>query len=121
MLSNGLFKISDNIDAINKIVSKLKPIVMYEYYEKKGDFPVIYWTNDKENKDLTGNVRIYYPMFYAYKLEEDILMNRCKKSILVQDLNIIKDEYPYIKNNFYAYISKDINLNLDNNIRKLTK
>ena len=121
MINNGLFKIDDNIDAINKIVNNLKPFVIYEYYEKKGNIILTNWTANKEEKDLTGNVKIFYPMFYAYKLEEDILTNRCTKSDFVHNLNVIKDEYPYIKNDFFKYLNKDVNLNLNNSIRKLTK
>ena len=124
MLKKGLFKIDDNINAISKITDKLKPFALYQYYIDRNNFHLTFWTDNKENKDLTGNVKLCYPMYYAYKIEENILYNRCKKSELVEDLNEIKEEYPYIKNDFYTYITSDVGLDFDKellNTRKLTK
>ena len=59
------------------------------------------WTSDPEDEDLTGETRICHHMFYAYKIVRATDGHLyTKKSPLVDNLLEIRDEYPYITEDF---------------------
>lgn len=118
-INNGLYKIDDNIEVINNILTEVIPFTLYEYYESKdGKFYVLNWTDNYNSMFLTGNKMLCYPLFYGYKLDN----NSCVKSDYVEDLDEIKDEYGYIKRDFYNYVNYEYQNDLDDeNVTKLTK
>ena len=124
MLDYGLFKIDDNIEAINAIKERLKPFSLYEYIVRKNKLAITFWGVNKDNKELTGNAKLCYPLYYAYNVDDTFLYKKLVKSHLVGDLDLIKDKYPYIRNNFYTYETMDYQLGkevIEENVRKLTK
>lgn len=121
-INNGLYKIEDNIEAINNMLDHILPFTLYEeYYEvKKGKCYTLNWTDNYDSRFLTGNKMLCYPLFYGYKINyED---NLCIKSENVEDLKNLPDEFKYIKKNFYKYNKMEYNSELNvEEVARLTR
>ena len=101
----GLYKIEDNIDVLCNIIDKVNSFVLYEEYQKvNGNLCNLNWTDNSNSNNLTGNKVLCYPLFYGYKLDKG-----CIISDYVENLFEIKDEYGYIKNDFYSYVNVSLN------------
>ena len=107
----NLLKIEDNIDTLEKEISKNSPYTEYQYsypyttYIRAGKnlIPIsntgyAYTTNKNHDKKLTGKARNVSYKYKAYKIiiTEDGTP-KIEASELVDDITIIKDEYPYFK------------------------
>lgn len=104
---NDLFLIEDNIDKIKKDNLRKVDFTEYEHEEEKLDdngetYVHKYW--DKNIENCNGNARDCFYVYEAYKIEDDQII----KSDKVDNLLDIKDEYSYIKTNYYEIIRSDI-------------
>ena len=66
------------------------------------------WTSDPNHSRLTGETRLCYHMYVAYKVEQD----ENGKYVLipspdVEDLTTVMDEYPYIKKTYVKIVTSD--------------
>lgn len=125
---NGLFRIAENQDKINEIVSSQKDYVEYRYQytwlmpiphtQKIGKVTTTYytyipttsysWTSNPEFKQLTGSERTVHHVYCAYKIVKDENGKmKLVQSEMVDNLNELSDEYVYIKSDFYKKVNLD--------------
>lgn len=105
-----LVKIDDNIDLIKEHQSSDGDYTLYQYYWWTGKFYEYSWTEDKNHFSLTGNEKHLHHMYQACDIEKNIDGDFVLVySDLVDDLNLVKDEYPYITSNYVVVIDKDTN------------
>lgn len=121
-----LLRIDDNIDLINQVQNNNHDYIEYRYayttlmpiihHSGKVTYttfiPITHhsWTSDANHSRLTGETRICHHVYVGYKIER----NEKGKYILLQseevdDINTIKDEYPYINKKYCRIV------NLENN------
>lgn len=109
-----LIKTEDNLKALEEATKEDLPYTEYEYKyikwqsRKIGDstyrYPVTKYdfTDDKEHSNLTGYIRDVEYKYQGYRVGES---KRGKGAIieseLVDNLNDIKEEYPYFKRSDY--------------------
>ena len=120
-----LLRIDDNIEQIKAAEERNQPFIEYRYsYIYLSPVPIIIptgkttivtftfipvrhysWTNDPNHANLTGEKRYCTYSYTSYKIEIDEHGNRVLIPCL-EHANIIdyKDEYPYIKKDFYKVI-----------------
>lgn len=122
MSNNNLYKISENENIINDVTKTHNDFLEYEYEYESDDTIIITspigdmiyttiipdtstkysWTTDENHEDLTGNTRIGHYQYCAYNISKNskgqfVII----ESGYVDDLNEIKNEYPYINDSFY--------------------
>lgn len=105
--NNDLFIIDENLEKIKKDLEDKKDFTEYEHDVEKTDklgkkYKDKYWSRDYLN--CNGNARDCYYIYEAYKIENNQLI----KSNKVDNILDIKDEYPYIKINYYEIVKGDI-------------
>lgn len=121
-----LLKIDDNIEYVSNIQNSLSGEFVEYRYEYTYLLPIVHhirtgkttityvtyipvkhhsWTTDSEHSGLTGEERVCRFVYIGYKIEKDEYGNYILiPSVNVDDLLTIKDEYPYIKEEFYKTI-----------------
>lgn len=124
----GLIKIDDNEEAISDcfLSFDLKPFYEYEYCDTQstmiGTLPstttVYSWTRDSEHSNLTGKIRIAYPVYYGYNIvkNEDNEYELIKSNPYISYDELISDGYEYIKSSIQDFIRFDVINELDKNI-----
>lgn len=124
--NHGLFRISENLDLINEITTTQKDQMEYRYYyiyrvlkshtSTIGKSKHTYfrferrigynWTTDINQKNLTGEERMVYTVFTAYKIVIDA---ETGKRVIIEsepedNFNNLPHDYTYVKNNFYKKV-----------------
>lgn len=131
---NGLMRLNDNIELINLLAKNQNDYMEYRYsytymqpiphYTKIGKVTTVTytyvpvtrysWTSDPNHGRLTGETRICHYKYYGYKI---VVNEKGKyeliKSELVDDINTIINEYPYIKAKYYIVVNYDNNQVID--------
>lgn len=122
-----LMKIDDNLEVIKSTQDSLEDYTEYRYTytymqpvphtTKIGKTTTVYytyipmirysWTKDPNHSRLTGETRLCHYVYVAYKVEK----NDKGKYVLIpspytDDVTTIKDEYSYIKKNFYKIVNE---------------
>ncbi len=130
MENNNLLRIDNNEEQIRNAQEKNQPYTEYRYaytylvpiphFIHTGKSTSIYftfipathysWTADANHSRLTGETRECYYDYTSYKIQK----NENGKYTLVecpehQDIISTKDEYPYIKENYYRVLNRDTN------------
>lgn len=106
-----LYVIEDNIDIIKERLEWQKDFTEYQRDIEKTDkdgnkIRSTRWsTNSYKNN---GNARDCYYVYEAYKVIEEDGELKVEKSDPVSNILDIKDEYPYVKINYYKIIKGDI-------------
>ncbi len=109
MDDRNLLKIDDNIEKIKEAQEKNKNFTEYRYsYTITFTAPFIHfvtnyeWTRNKNHSNLTGETRERTYLYSAYKIEKDEYGNYVLiPSPEQKDILKTKDEYPYIKEDYY--------------------
>lgn len=122
---NGLFMIMNNKSKIDEIISSFDDYKEYRYKyiyvqpiphiisngkTTTTTYTYIYhdnysWTSNNNRENLTGEERTVHYMYYGYKINKDEKGEKVlEKSPLVDDLESIMYEYPYIKEDFYVKV-----------------
>lgn len=89
-----LYKIDDNKDVIDNIMSNNREFLEYEYRYTyttfiptgKSMIPIVNtgygWTTDK-NRNLTGDVRLFHYKYYGYKVVNMIVFMMFQKILII--------------------------------------
>lgn len=121
---NDLYIIEDNIDLIKGKMEYQKDFTEYQYEEEKENnkgnkYKVTKWS--RLSFKSNGYARDCYYLYEAYKITEKDGEYYLEKSDPVNNILDIKDDYPYIKVNYYKVIKGDIyKVNDDNKIKLKT-
>lgn len=103
---NCLYDIELNKEAIDSKINSLVPYTEYEYIvdgsKKWKDSSLI-----EEDDILTGQARDCSYVYRAFKLEKNGSRYTKVPSMEVEDLSLIKDEYPYISDDFYKIVKTE--------------
>lgn len=115
----NLFDGRDNIDFINyQIATRHDYMDFYYYYKetyteedsegniKEKTVTHSGWTINPYHRGITGKVRVNHPRYYAYKITINNNNLDLIQSDSVDDIRTIINEYPYISENTYHYVSK---------------
>ena len=102
-----LLRIDDNIDLINNKQDSDCDYTLYQWYLWTGKYFTYGWTENENSQSLTGIKRNIHHMYKAYKIIEKDGEYEIISSDLVDDLNLIKDEYPYIEVEFVHLINME--------------
>ena len=106
-----LYIIEENIDIIKERLERQKDFTEYQIEVENTD------KNGKKTKSTrwstnsyknNGNARDCYYLYEAYKIIDDNGELKVEKSDPVTNILDIKDEYPYVKINYYKVIRGDI-------------
>lgn len=124
----GLFRIDQNKDKLNEIISTQNDYIEYRYkYTYMQPVPHIRrigkvtsvwysyiprtghsWTTDATHSRLTGEQRVVHYVYYGYKIIEDEKGKlKIEKSERVDSLEELPSEYCYIKKDFYKKVHLD--------------
>lgn len=113
----GLFRISDNKDVIDELISYQDDFILYEYeYTQKRQVRVgkvvsfrneikTDLTNDSNRDSLTGNTKIGHYVYWGYKIVRNekgklkVVASEC-----VNSLEELSPEYIYIGKEFYKVV-----------------
>lgn len=121
---NKLIKIDDNIDYLTEQMENNNDFMQYEYkYIHLQPIPHVVngvttftyipftrygWTADINHSNLTGEKRLCRYLYRGYKIEKD---ENGKYTLIespdTDNLIEIKDEYPYIKENYYRIVNSN--------------
>lgn len=113
----GLFRISDNKDVIDELISYQDDFILYEYeYTQKRQVRVgkvtTFWyetetdlTNDPNRENLTGNTKIGHYVYWGYKIVRN---EKGKLKVVVSEyvnsLDELPPEYIYVEKTFYKVV-----------------
>ena len=126
----NLLKIEDNINTIQEQQKNNKDFIEYRYsytylmpiphITRVGKVTTTYftymptrhysWTTDPNHSRLTGEQRLCHYVYTSYKIEKDeygkyVLIPAPEGSDIIESRN----EYPYIKENYYTIVNSDGN------------
>lgn len=119
--SNGLFKIADNKEKINKQIRELEVYTIYEYnstntrqIEENGEITTIKeeihgWTKDIRHPGLTGKYKTIEYSFYGYKIVENENGEfELVRSPMVSNFSDLPEEFIYVRNSFISNVYSQI-------------
>ena len=122
---HNLYNILENEEVISKFTKAQDDFLEYEYEYEADDSMVIVstiddmitttvipgtvtkkaWTTDRNHEDLTGNIRMGHYLYQAYKISKNEKGKYVEtKSKYVDNLDEIRENYPYIKSDFYTIV-----------------
>lgn len=117
MKKNGLLRIDENMDIVLAKQDLNKPFTIYEYsyysFSRVGSSTHYSWTNDSEHDKLTGKEKDIHYIYQAFRIDKDENGNYILvPSPLVEDINEVSEDYPYIRDNYYIAVDNN-NIGVD--------